>query len=156
MFFPVLLIEGADDNPMTGAGMNKFPVFQVDAYMGGPFLFPSVVEENEVAFAELSFLHFPAILLPLVVGVSFEFLSIYLAVDSRGQSRTIYSSLRGSTISIGYTYPLGRLDIKGMIVLHLDIDAQADGGFRQLLIVVSGSNGSATSQEEGEEEKYVV
>ena len=103
--------------------MNEFPVFQVDAHMGGPFLFPPVVEEDKVAFAELSFLHFPAILLPLVVGVSFEFLSIYFAVDSRGQSRTIYSSLRGSTISIGYTYPLGRLDIKGMIVLHLDIDA---------------------------------
>jgi hypothetical protein len=107
MLLPILLIEGTDDNPMTGAGMNEFPVFQVDAHMGGPFLFPPVVEEDEVAFAELSFLHFPAILLPLVVGVSFEFLSIYLAVDSRGQSRTIYSSLGGSTISIGYTYPLG-------------------------------------------------
>ena len=123
MLLPILLIEGADDDPLTCTGMNEFPVFQVDAHMGGPFLFPPVVEEDEVAFAELPFLHFPAILLPLVVGVSFEFLSIYLAVDSRGQSRTIYSSLRGSTISIGYTYPLGRLDIKGMIVLHLDIDA---------------------------------
>ena len=123
MFFPVLLIEGADDDPLTGAGMNKFPVFQVDAHMGGPFLFSPVVEEDEVAFAEFSFLYFPAILLPLVVGVAFEFLSIHLTIDSRGQSRTIYSSLRGSTISIGYTYPLGRFDIKGMIVLHFDIDA---------------------------------
>ena len=84
MLFPILLVEGTDDDSMARAGMDEFPVFQVDAYMGGPFLFPSVVEEDEVAFAELPFLHFPAILLPLVVGVSFEFLSIYLAVDSRG------------------------------------------------------------------------
>ena len=107
MLLPILLVEGADGDALTCAGMNEFPVFQVDTYMGGPFLFPPVVEEDEVAFAELSFLHFPAILLPLVIGVSFEFLSIYLTIDSRGQSRTVYSSLGGSTISIGYTYPLG-------------------------------------------------
>ena len=84
MLLPVFLVEGADDDPLTCTGMNEFPVFQVDAHMGGPFLFPPVVEEDEVAFAELSFLHFPAILLPLVVGVSFEFLSIHLTIDSRG------------------------------------------------------------------------
>ena len=145
MLLPVFLVEGADDDSLARAGVDELPVFQVDAHVGGPFLLPPVVEEDEVAFTEFPFLDFPAILLPLVVGVSFEFLSIYLAVDSRGQSRTIYSSLRGSTISIGYTYPLGPFDIKGMIVFHVNIDAQADGGFRQLLIVVSGSDGFATS-----------
>ena len=84
MLLPILLIEGADDDPLTCTGMNEFPVFQVDAHMGGPFLLSSVMEEDKVAFAELPFLHFPAILLPLVIRVSFEFLSIYLAVDSRG------------------------------------------------------------------------
>ena len=61
MLLPILLIEGADDDPLTCAGMNEFPVFQVDAHMGGPFLFPPVVEEDEVAFANIktkNHLHF--------------------------------------------------------------------------------------------------
>ena len=60
--------------------MNEFMVFQVDTYMGGMFLLSSVMEENQIAFTEFSFLHFLAILLPLVIGVSFEFLPINLAM----------------------------------------------------------------------------
>ena len=80
MLFPILLIKGTDDDSMTRAGMDEFPVFQVDAYMGGPFLFPSVVEEDKVTFTELSFLHFPAIFLPLVIGISFEILVVHLII----------------------------------------------------------------------------
>ena len=123
MFFPILFVEGTDDDSMARAGMDEFSVFQVDTYVGGPFLFPSVVEEDKVAFMELSFLHFSAIFLSLVVRVSFQILVIHLFIYCRGQSRAIDPSLGSSTISIGHTYPLGRLDIKGMVVLHLDIDA---------------------------------
>ena len=80
MLLPISLVEGADNDSLTGAGMDEFPVFQVDAHMGSGFLFPSVVEEHQVAFAELAFLHFPAIFLPLVIGVSFEVLSIHLFI----------------------------------------------------------------------------
>ena len=107
MLFPILLVEGTDDDSMARAGMDEFPVFQVDAYMGGPFLFPSVVEEDKVAFAEFPFLHLPAILLPLVVGVPFEFLPIYLFIYGGCQARTIHTSLGRSSTSIGDTYPVG-------------------------------------------------
>ena len=107
MLLPILLIEGADDDPLTCTGMNEFPVFQVDAYMGGPFLFPPVVEEDKVAFTELAFLHFPAIFLPLVVGVSFEVLVIHLFIYRRGQSRAIDSSSSGSASTIGNSQPTG-------------------------------------------------
>ena len=86
MLLPILLVEGADDDSPTGAGMDEFAVFQVDSHMGGSLLFPSVVEEDEVAFTELSFLHFLAIRPSLVIGISFEILSIYLLVDGRGQA----------------------------------------------------------------------
>ena len=84
ILLPILLIEGADNDSLTGAGMDKFAVLQVDSHMGGPLLFPSVVEEDEVAFTELSFLHFLAILPSLVIGISFKILSIHLLVDGRG------------------------------------------------------------------------
>jgi hypothetical protein len=40
-----------------------------------------------------------------------------------------------------------------MVVFHIDVDSQSDGGFGQLLIVVSWSNGPTTSQEEREYEQ---
>ena len=55
-----------DDDSLTGAGMDKLTVFQVNSYMGGPFLLLSVVEEYQVAFLKLSLLDFPTIFLPLV------------------------------------------------------------------------------------------
>ena len=72
MLLPISLVEGADDDTLSGAGMDEFPVFQVDAHMGSGFLLPSVVEEDQVSLAELSFLHFPAIFSPLVIGVPFQ------------------------------------------------------------------------------------
>jgi ABC-type transport system involved in multi-copper enzyme maturation permease subunit len=80
MFSPIFLVQGTDDDTLACAGMNEFLVFQVDAYMGGPFLLSSVVEENKVAFTELSFLHLPAIFLPLVIGISFEILVVHLII----------------------------------------------------------------------------
>ena len=145
MFFPILFVEGTDDDSMARAGMDEFSVFQVDTYVGGPFLFPSVVEEDKVAFMELSFLHFPAIFLSLVVRVSFQILVIHLFIYRRGQSRAIDSSSSGSASTIWNSQPTGWFHIQGMIVLHVDVNAQADGGLRQFLIVVSGSDGSATS-----------
>ena len=106
MLLPVILIKAADDDSLTGGGMDKLTVFQVNAYVGGLFLLSSVVKEDKVAFAEFSFLHFLAILLPLVIGVSFEVLVIYLAINSRGQSRAIHSSFGGATSSIRYAYPV--------------------------------------------------
>ena len=84
MLFPILLVEGTDDDTMARAGMDEFPVFQVDAYMGGPFLFPSVVEEYQVTFFKFSLLNFTAILLSLFVGTPFQSLAVYLFVDGRG------------------------------------------------------------------------
>ena len=84
MLLPIILVESADDDTSTSTGMNEFMVFQVDTYMGGMFLLSSVMKENQIAFTEFSFLHFLAILLPLVIGVSFEFLPINLAIDCRG------------------------------------------------------------------------
>ena len=121
MSLPILFIQCADDDAMIATSMNEFPIFQVDAYVGGMFLLSSVMEENQIAFTEFSFLHFLAILLPLVIGVSFEFLSINLAIDSRGQSRTIYPSSSGSTSPIRYSQPAGRFYIQGMVVLHFDV-----------------------------------
>ena len=66
MLVPIFIVQCADDDSLTGAGMDELAVFQVDAYVGGTFLFPSVVEEHQVAFAKLAFLDFLAILLPLV------------------------------------------------------------------------------------------
>ena len=86
MFLPIDLIKVADGDSLAGTGMNEFAVFQVDSYMGGAFLLSSVVKENKVAFAEFPFLHFLAILLSLVIGVSFQFLPIDLIVNGRSQS----------------------------------------------------------------------
>ena len=121
MLLPIFFFQCADDDTLTGTRMYEFPVFQVDAYMGGTFLLSSVVEENQIAFTEFSFLDFSAILLPLVIGVSFEFFLINFAIDSGGQSRTIHPSSGGSTSSIRYSQPTGRFYILGMVVLHLDI-----------------------------------
>ena len=107
MLLPVFLVEGADDDSLARAGVDELPVFQVDAHVGGPFLLPPVVEEDEVAFTEFSFLDFPAILLPLVFGVPFEVLPIYLIIYGGSQSRTIHSPFRGSASPIGYAQPLG-------------------------------------------------
>ena len=81
MLLPIILLKRADDDSLSGTGMDDFPVFQVDAHMGGGFLFSPVVEEDQVTLAELAFLHFPAIFLPLVIGVSFEVLSVYFFID---------------------------------------------------------------------------
>ena len=51
MLLPILVIEGADDDSSAGTCMDEFPVLQVDAHVGGMFLLPSVVEEDEVTFA---------------------------------------------------------------------------------------------------------
>ena len=81
MLLPISFIQCADDDSLAGTGMNEFSVFQVDSYMGGTFLLFSVVKENQIAFAEFPFLHFLAILLSLVIGVSFQFLPIDFIVD---------------------------------------------------------------------------
>lgn len=107
MLLPVFLIEGTDDDPLARTGMNEFLVFQINPHMGGPFLLPPVVEEDEVAFTEFPLLDFPAILLPLVVGVPFEAFSIYLIIYGGSQSRTIHSPFCASASPIGYTQPLG-------------------------------------------------
>ena len=107
MLLPVFLIEGTDDDPLARAGVDELLVFQVDAHVGGPFLLPPVVEEDEVAFTEFPLLDFPAILLPLVFRVAFQALAIHLLIDGRSQSRTVYPSFGGSTSSIGYSQPIG-------------------------------------------------
>ena len=107
MFFPILLVESTDDDSLAGAGVDELTVFQVDAYMSGPFLLPAVVEEHQVALFQLSLLYFPAILLPLVFGVALEFLPIYLFIYGGCQARTIHTSLGRSSTSIGDTYPVG-------------------------------------------------
>ena len=81
MFLPIIFLQCADYDALTGTCMNEFPVFQVDAYMSGFLLFPSVVEEDQVTFAEFPFLDFSTIFLPLVIGVSFEVLSIHFFID---------------------------------------------------------------------------
>ena len=86
MSFPIFLVKGTDDDSMAGAGMDEFAVFQVDAYMGGPFFLSSVVEEYQVAFLELSFFDFAAVFFPLVVGVAFKVFPVYLFIDGRSQS----------------------------------------------------------------------
>ena len=81
MLLPIIFLQCADDDPMTGTCMNEFLVFQVDAYMGSFLLFPSIVEEDQIAFTEFPFLDFSAVLLPLVFGVSFEVFAIHLFID---------------------------------------------------------------------------
>ena len=107
MILPVFLVEGADDDSLARAGVDELPVFQVDAHVGGPFLLPPVVEEDEVALFQLSLLYFPAILFALVFGVTFEFLPIYLFIYGGCQARTIHTSHSHSATSIGDTYPVG-------------------------------------------------
>ena len=103
MLLPILLVESTDDDSLAGTGMDELAVFQIDAYMGGPFLLPAVVEEHQVALFQLSLLYFPAILLPLVFGVAFEFLPIYLFIYGGCQARTIHTSLGRTSSSIGDT-----------------------------------------------------
>ena len=107
MLLPILLVQSADDDSLAGTGMDELAVFQIDAYMGGPLLFPAVVEEYQVTFFQLSFLDFPAILFALVFGVAFEFLPIYFFIYGGCQARTIHTSLGRSSTSIGDTYPVG-------------------------------------------------
>ena len=80
MLSPVFLVEGADDDSLAGAGMDELAVFQVDAHVACPFLLPSVVEEHEVAFFQLTFLHPLAILLALVLCASFQSLAVHLII----------------------------------------------------------------------------
>ena len=103
MLFPIFFVQPADDDSLAGAGMDELAVFQVDTYMSGPLLFPAVVEEHQVAFFQLSLLDFPAILLPLVFGIAFKFLSKYLFIYGRCQARTIHTSLGRTSSSIGDT-----------------------------------------------------
>ena len=46
MSLPILFIQCADDDAMIATSMNEFPIFQVDAYVGGMFLLSSVMEET--------------------------------------------------------------------------------------------------------------
>ena len=80
MLSPILFVECADDDSLAGAGMDELAVFQVDAYVACPFLFSSVVEEHEVAFFQLSFLHLFAILLALVLCTSLQSLAVHLII----------------------------------------------------------------------------
>ena len=80
MLFPIFFVQPADDDSLAGASMDELAVFQVDTYMSGPLLLPAVVEEHQVAFFQLSLLDFPAILLPLVFGISFEAFAIHLMI----------------------------------------------------------------------------
>ena len=50
MLLPVFLVESTDDDSLAGTGMDELAVFQIDAYMSGPLLLSSVVEEHQVAF----------------------------------------------------------------------------------------------------------
>ena len=103
MLLPVFLIEGTDDDPLAGAGMDELAVFQVDTYMSGPLLLPAVVEEHQVALFQFSLLNFPAILFALIFGISFEAFAIHLMIYSGCQARTIHTSLGRSASSVGDT-----------------------------------------------------
>ena len=80
MLPPILLVECADDDSLAGAGMDEFALFQIDAYVTCPFLFPSVVEEYQVAFFQLSFLHLFAILFALLLCASLQSLAVHLII----------------------------------------------------------------------------
>ena len=68
MFAVVRFVQVADCDTTAGAGMDEPAVLQVNAYVRGTALPASVVEEDEVAFAQIPFALFLAIVLALLFG----------------------------------------------------------------------------------------
>ena len=135
MFAIIAFVQVADDDSAAGAGMDEVSVFQIDADVGGATFPISVVEKNEVAFAQISFLFLFAIKCALFVGRAVQGLLVHLTIDLRSEARAVGALSGVSSASIRRTYPMGGFDVKCVIVLPFNINTQADGGFCQLLII---------------------
>ena len=98
--------------------------------MGSGLLFLSVVEENKVSFFQFSFLDFPAILFPLVIGISFQILQINLFVDDGdgfidlGLDNTFEFDDDGNLIA-GFDNTW--MSINGQIVAYYHTDTEDNG-----------------------------
>ncbi len=106
MFVPVFFVEAADDDAPAGAGMDEFAVFQIDADVGGCAFLSSVVEEYEVAFAQVALADAVAVL-ALVFGIVLQLFTVGFLVDGGSESGAVCTFLRVATASIGYSQPFG-------------------------------------------------
>jgi len=81
MFAIIAFVQVADDDSAAGAGMDEVSVFQIDADVGGATFPISVVEKDEVAFAQISFPFLFAIKCALFVGRAMQGLLVHLTID---------------------------------------------------------------------------
>ena len=68
MFAVIAFVQVADDDSAAGAGMDEVSVLQINADVGGATFPISVVEKDEVAFAQIYFPFLFAIKCALLVG----------------------------------------------------------------------------------------
>lgn len=75
-----------DDDAAAGAGVDELAVLQIDAYVGGVAFLLAVVEEYEVAFAQIAFPFLSTIKCALLFGRAVKRTIVHLAVDLRGEA----------------------------------------------------------------------
>ena len=119
----IIFAQPADDYSPARAGMDEFPVLQVDAYMGNFLSRTVAAEEYQVTFLEIPFGYLIAFIFQLF-RVSRYLGTIYFPVYLINHARTVGSPFRISAATVRSAYPVGGFQIEFMIVLKIDVYTQ--------------------------------
>lgn len=70
-----------DDDSSAGTCVDELAVLQIDAYVGGAAFLLAVVEEDEIAFAQIAFPFLSTIKCALLFGRAVQGLVVHLAIN---------------------------------------------------------------------------
>lgn len=96
----VFFIYVADDDSPAAAGVNEFPVFQINAGVCYAFPRSTACKENKVAFAQIAFVYLVALAV-LGAGGSWQSDAIYFTVYLQSHPGAVCSVFAAASRAIG-------------------------------------------------------
>lgn len=148
----VLFVKRADYDSLAGAGVNEFPLFEIDADMCHPLSGSSAGEEYQVSLTQVV-AGDPVTFFELAVSVPGQADVVYAHVELRYQTGTVCAVLAVASCAIGDPKPSGRSDVQLVVVLLVDVHSQADGSFGQCLVVEARGRGAAGTEAGSQSDK---
>lgn len=100
----IVVAKTADDDTAARRGVCEFAVFEVYPHMTYSFPLASL-KEYEVAFAQLTFLDFGAIIFVYQFRATLQFHAIHFVVHIYNKSRAVNTIVSVAAITVGSTYP---------------------------------------------------
>ena len=138
----IFLLKAADDDAAAGAGMDEASVLEVDAHMCHPLARRRAAEEHQVALAQVAASDATSCF-QLTIGAAGQLQAVDAAVELHGKARTVGASVRAASAAVGCAYPVRGFYVEAVVVLQLNVHAQAHRGLGQCLVVEAGSRGAA-------------